>query len=156
MQGGRCILEKGSVLNGIMNSGLILQLIIQFSSFSGLLISLYFLAVYAGLIKGNKSLIPSEICSENSCVSVLQTPFSRVFKVPNFYLGIFYYLIILGGSIFGAVNQFHAMFLLVSWLVVGFSVYLAYALIFRLKTNCVLCFVSHVINLVIALRISAG
>lgn len=123
--------------------------ILQISSILGLAISLYFLGVYKGIIKGRKNFVPDVVCNDNTCISILKTKYSNPFKIPNFILGIFYYIIVLISTflIFSASNLF--LFLL-SWFVVIFSFYLAYALIFKLKTICVLCFASHVINIIIA------
>jgi len=128
-------------------------LILQLCSILGLLISLYFLAIYQGLIKGNTALVPQKMCSKNTCSEVLKTPFARVFKVPNFTLGILYYLMIFFLTVFTLPSAVQLFITIISWLAVVFSVYLAYALVVKLKTTCVLCFVSQTINLIIAVTL---
>ena len=129
---------------------------IRVSSVMGLGVSLYFLAIYKGWIEGNKGLVPVVVCKENSCAPVLQTSFARVFKVPNFVLGIAYYLIMIASSFTPLLSLGRLAFLTISWFVVGLSFYLAYALVFRLKTMCMLCFVSHILNLIIAVALLIG
>ena len=129
-----------------------LIIILTIISILGLIISLYFLIVYKGIIKGMNKLLPKEICSENTCNAILETRFAKVFKIPNFILGIFYYIIILLASLYPYyLVFFRVFFILLSWFVVAFSLYLAYTLIFKLRTICVLCFISQIINLGIAI-----
>ena len=125
-------------------------LFFQISSILGFIISLYFVFTYLGLTKPSNKLIPADICSKNACSSVLETRFARVFKVPNFYLGTIYYFMVFISSFFALNNLILYFFLALSWFVVLFSVYLAYSLIFRLKTACNLCFTAQIINLFIA------
>jgi uncharacterized membrane protein len=127
------------------------KILLQTSSIIGLLISLYFLLIYKGWTKGIKGLVPGEVCSENTCATVLQTSFANLFKVPNFILGIFYYAMIFCSTFFVMTFDVLYIFLVVSWLVMLMSFYLAYALIFRLRTKCVLCFASHIMNIIIAI-----
>lgn len=128
-------------------------LLLKALSTTGFLISLYFLGVYKGWIHSSTVLLPPSVCSKNSCNAVLGNPFARVFHIPNFYLGIMYYVILLVSPT-SIVLQFQEGFVLASWLVVVFSVYLAHALIFRLKINCVLCFLSHAVNVGIAVALT--
>ncbi len=116
----------------------------------GFLISLYFTAVYYGYMKGSNALLPKNICSKSSCTSVLATPFARVFKIPNFVLGMMYYVLVMIFS-FGGVGW---EIILLSWFFVGFSLYLAYVLIVKLKTPCMLCYAAQTINIIIALMLT--
>jgi len=127
------------------------ELYLQLLSVLGLIISLYFVFIYHGIAKGSNKLVPKSICSEKTCHNVLQTKFARVFKVPNFYLGIDYYLIVFISTFFDLNNLILYGLLIISWFVVLFSIYLAYSLIFKLKTACNLCFLAQIINLVIGI-----
>jgi len=120
---------------------------IQIISMMGFAISTYFLLVYKGLLGGIESILPAAVCSKNSCNAVLETPFSRVFKIPNFILGIFYYSAVFLYPFFAHIEEY----LFISALVSLFSLYLAYTLLYRLKTQCILCFVSHGINISITM-----
>jgi len=133
---------------------MVYELYFQILSILGFVISLYFLFTYLGLTKPSNKLIPSNVCSENTCLSVLETRFARVFKIPNFYLGLIYYFMVFTSSFFILSGLILYGFLIVSWFVVLFSVYLAYSLIFRLKTSCNLCFAAQIINLSIAVLYS--
>jgi len=128
--------------------------LLQISCVLGLLISSYFLAIYKGFVKGNKHLVPTEVCSKNTCGDVLRTNYARVLGVPNFVLGIFYYICIIFLTVFDFGANFWMLGLIVSWSVVIFSLYLANSLINVLKIPCVLCFTSHLVNLIVAILIS--
>ena len=128
-----------------------LNLALQALGILGLLISLYFLAVYKGWIKGNEKFLPKAICSSNACHEILRTGFAAVFRVPNFVLGIFYYIVVIASTFLSLSFNLFYMLLVLSWLVMTFSLYLAYALMFELRASCTLCFASHLINICIAI-----
>lgn len=128
--------------------------ITQIASMLGLVISLYFLAIYKGWMEGNTVLVPKKVCQKDSCVSVLQSPFARVFRVQNFYLGIVYYIAVIVASVMNPPSAAQALLVILTWVVVGFSLYLAYALIVRLKVTCLLCFAAHILNVMIAITVS--
>lgn len=128
-----------------------LTIYLQILSSLGILISIYFVLTYHGFTLPSSKLIPIHICSKGTCHNILKTRFSNVFKVPNFYLGLIYYLVVFFSTFFVLEKNILFGFLIVSWLVVLFSIYLVYALIFKLKTNCNLCFTAQVINLLIGI-----
>jgi uncharacterized membrane protein len=124
-------------------------------SLVGFFISLYFTLVYYQRIPANYYLVP-HICrmNETGCQMVLSTRDARVFGFPNSVLGSFYYAILFLITLIGGweSNRFaHWVFLIISVLAVSLSVYLSYSLLFRIRIVCPLCFVSHGINLLIAL-----
>ncbi len=120
----------------------------------GLLICIYFWDVYKGWVNSSTWLIPRDLCRKNVCAEVLTTKFSRVFIVPNFYLGAAYYLLIMFSTFFTLSMPAYLALVTLSWAVVVFSLYLAYALIFRLRVSCVLCFVAQAVNVAIALLLT--
>jgi uncharacterized membrane protein len=129
--------------------------LLLFLSLIGFLISLYFTLVYYQRIPANYYLVP-RICrmKESTCQTVLSTRDARVFGIPNSALGVLYYGIVflialVGGWDVGSLV--HRLFLWISILVLLLSVYLSYSLLFRIKIVCPLCFVSHGINVLIAL-----
>lgn len=126
--------------------------LVQVCSALGFLISLYFVLIYRGIVKGSKTLVPEEVCSEKKCSSLLKTVFARALGVPNFYLGVLYYVLIFSATFTPYLS--HPLFLILAWWVLAFSVYLAFALMFRLKTACWLCYASHLLNIVIALSLA--
>lgn len=106
----------------------------------GVAISFYFTLAYYGRLKSPE--IPSALCQreEERCVSILQTPYARLFGVPNAVLGIGFYLLT------GVVAALALAGVLPRWLwVVNFvaaagtvllAPYLVGVLVARLKTWC--------------------
>jgi len=124
-------------------------------SLIGLPISFYFTLVYYQRIPANYYLVP-RVCrmKESTCQTVLSTRDARVFGIPNSALGVLYYGIVFLITLVGgweAGGLVHRLFLWISILVVLLSLYLSYSLLFKIKILCPLCFVSHGINVLIAL-----
>ena len=126
-------------------------------------LSLYFTFAYYGRVK-HSPWIPEILCARegSSCVTVVQTPYARVFGVPNSLLGIVYYV---GLILWGGMNRlpsldiqydhtyyvlrFEVLLLPASLATVLLGFYLIYALRRKLFTNCPLCYTAHAINLAI-------
>jgi len=110
-------------------------------------ISLYFSLVYYKIIKPDFRWIPS-FCrvEESTCVKILDTPAAHLFGLPNSIFGLGYYAAIL----FLPIEQFELFFLIASLFSVGLGMYLTHMLVVRLRIHCVLCYIAHIINLVIA------
>jgi uncharacterized membrane protein len=130
-------------------------------SLAGLIISLYFTFAYYGRVKHSRW-IPEVFCARegSSCVTVVQTPYARVFGVPNSLPGIFYYLGILlwlhlpvefvvRPPLSTLFIVFRSAVLVASAISVVLGFYLVYALRVKLRTDCPLCYTSHAINLAI-------
>lgn len=117
-------------------------------SLVGLWISIYFTGVYYKWFPPHVFWIP-KICqlTEQSCLTVLETPRAKIFGIPNSALGIaLYSYLILNGFFFPPVTG-----LVLISLALLRSLYLAYSLIFITKIPCPLCFTSHGINLLLFL-----
>jgi len=130
-------------------------------SLAGLADALYFTLAYYGRIRKARW-VPEILCARegSSCVTVVQTPYARVFGVPNSLLGTFYYLLLIAGIKDGwrfGLNRYivfshfavtSGMMLLVlasaGTVVLGF--YLIYALRRKLHVYCPLCYTAHAIN----------
>jgi len=141
---------------------LILRLSIVLLSLAGLADALYFTFAYYGRIRKARW-VPEIFCAreESSCVTVVRTPYVRVFGVPNSLLGIFYYLLLVAWIMFvprhltimgHVLRPFETLGLLLlgaslSTVVLGF--YLIYALRRILYTDCPLCYAAHAINLIL-------
>lgn len=100
-----------------------------------------------------------ETCTENggACQVAAQGNYSAMLGVPHSVLGLLFYgWLVLAGAVWLVARYFPLLdsTLVVSWMTVLFSVFLAYTLIFTLKTPCVLCFVAHGLNLGIAVLLS--
>ncbi|MEE9225544.1 MAG: vitamin K epoxide reductase family protein [Bacteroidota bacterium] len=121
----------------------------------GFLVSLYFTLVYYKLMVPDAKFVPS-ICqlSEETCWTILSTREARVLGVPNFLLGLIYYLGLITLGAFGLIHAstpgFEAL-MTISLFTVLLGVYLTYSLLSKLRVVCVLCIASHVINVFIAM-----
>jgi uncharacterized membrane protein len=129
--------------------------LLLFFSLIGFLISFYFTLVYYQRIPANYYLVP-RICrmKESTCQTVLSTRDARVFGIPNSALGVLFYGIVFLITLVGgwdAGRLVHRLFLWISILVLLLSLYLSYSLLFKIRIRCPLCFVSHGINVLIAL-----
>jgi uncharacterized membrane protein len=125
----------------------------------GLGISIYFSLAFYGVIRSHERLLPAAVCStkEARCLAVLGLPDARVFGVPNSLLGNLYYLALLG--LLGLGPGWRVLWGLAvagAWLAFLFGLYLIYALVFRIRTACPLCLVSHAINTGLAAVLTYG
>lgn len=126
-------------------------LVLRISAAFGLLISLYFTAIYNGWIESIERLVPSTICSNSHCTALLRTPFAHLFGPPNFYVGAGYFLLLLVMTVVMVPPLVWKVLAVVSWIVVCLALYLAYSLIFTLKTRCILCFAAQSLTIVVAI-----
>jgi uncharacterized membrane protein len=130
-------------------------------SLAGLADSLYFTFAYYGRIRKARW-VPEILCARDgsSCVTVVQSPYARVFGVPNSLLGIVYYLLLIAGALgnwpFFRIDLYIHNIYVVSFgmrllilisagtIILGF--YLIYALRRKLHVDCPLCYTAHAIN----------
>ena len=132
-------------------------------SLAGLADALYFTFAYYGRVRKLKW-VPDVLCARegSSCVTVVKTPYARVFGVPNSLLGVFYYVFLIYWAELGTPVGFEAeiggeyRIFRIGWLLItagavtvllGF--YLVYALRRKLGVDCPLCYAAHAINLVL-------
>ena len=119
-------------------------------AFVGGAFSFYFNAVYKGKISPNQFWIPN-LCQldVNSCISIVDTKYGRIFGVPNAQLGfyfLFFYALILIGVALDMVNSIIPIYLGI--LTIFLAIYLVFGLI-RLKKTCPICISVHLLNLLI-------
>jgi uncharacterized membrane protein len=140
---------------------MILRAVICVLSLAGLADALYFTFAYYGRIKKARW-VPEILCARegSSCVTVVQTPYARVFGVPNSLLGIAYYLLLIAGAMsywsFGIDLYVHSTYVvypfgLVLLIIISagttlLGFYLVYALRRKLHVDCPLCYTAHAIN----------
>jgi len=140
---------------------MLLRILICALALVGLADSLYFTFAYYGRIKKARW-IPAILCARegSSCVTVVQTPYARVFGVPNSLLGIVYYLLLIAGAArnwacgipgylvlsHAAVAFCLAMLIVVSAGTTLLGFYLIYSLRRKLHVDCPLCYTAHAIN----------
>jgi uncharacterized membrane protein len=130
-------------------------------SLAGLALSLHFTFAYYGRIKQSRW-VPAILCAreDSSCVTVVQTPYARVFGVPNSLLGILYYaglIVWLSLPVEGMWSLPAGLLLTIlavapfvaSAITVLLGFYLVYALRRKLHIDCPLCYTAHAINLAI-------
>jgi uncharacterized membrane protein len=137
----------------------IIRLFIVLLSLAGLADSLYFTFAYYGRIRKARW-VPEIFCARegSSCVTVVRTPYARVFGIPNSLLGIVYYVALLvwigfvprhlsiSGRIFRPFETVGLWLLGASLLTVMLGFYLVYALRRALGVDCPLCYAAHAIN----------
>jgi uncharacterized membrane protein len=118
---------------------------------AGLVDALYFTFAYYGRIRKTRW-VPELLCARegSNCVTVVQTPYGRVFGVPNSLLGAVYYLLLILWAL--AAPRVPA----VGWVLIAASVgtvmfgfYLIYSLRRKLYVDCPLCYAAHAINAVL-------
>jgi uncharacterized membrane protein len=117
----------------------------------GLLLSVYFALVYHGLVKSDARFIPSFCRMENdSCLSIIRTREARIIGIPNFYMGILFYLAILAVAFFPELSPWILDSLkIASGFTVFVGIVLSYSLLYVIKKKCILCFTAHILNLLI-------
>jgi uncharacterized membrane protein len=123
---------------------------------AGLVDAFYFTFAYYGRIRKARW-VPEILCARegSSCVTVVQTPYARVFGVPNSLLGIFYYVSLFAWVMVGrdVGISFDGFMVSLVWLLIAVSAvtvilgfYLIYALRRKLHTDCPMCYAAHAIN----------
>lgn len=139
----------------------IISSLIVVLSLLGLANAFYFTLAYYGRIKKARW-VPEILCAreDSSCVTVVQTPYARVFGVPNSLLGIVYYFLLILWSFkdevipldvpfrgtYYAVGDPIYILIVASFITVLLGFYLIYALRRKLHTHCPLCYLGHAIN----------
>lgn len=139
---------------------MILRILVLLFSLAGLADALYFTFAYYGRVKKARW-VPEILCARegSSCVTVVQTPYARVFGVPNSLLGIVYYLLLIAWAlapdriaiywkdVYVPLVSLTWMLAAVGCIPVLLGFYLIYALRRKLRVNCPLCYTAHAINL---------
>lgn len=118
----------------------------------GIAIAIYFALVIRGTIASDAKLVPRFCRMEpERCLTVLGHPDARFFGVPNAFVGIFFYLLVMATAIAGRGNTLRQVAVIAAWIAVTSGVYLTYSLLKKIRVPCFLCIVAHGLNLLIAL-----
>jgi uncharacterized membrane protein len=139
-----------------------LRLSIVLLSLGGFADALYFTLAYYGRIRKARW-VPEILCAreDSSCVTVVRTPYARVFGVPNSLLGLVYYLLLMvwimsvprhvsiSGHVLRPFETLRLLLLGASLSTVALGFYLIYALRRVLHTHCLLCYAAHAINIIL-------
>ncbi len=130
-------------------------IIVYLISFIGLIICVYLTYLHLGVLSG--SLTEKSFCDVSdmiSCEAVSASTYAEIGGIPISLIGGIVYVIIISLSVFGismkngfAVDSMKQIFL-ISLLSICFDIYLAVVSIFILKSICLLCCLTYIINLV--------
>lgn len=126
----------------------------------GFLDALYFVLVTYRVIPPDPRWLPN-VCrmDEATCARVVDTPYARVFGLPNAVYGLAWYAIVgaaAAGALASGALPFCAPLVVASAATVAFSAYLAWSLLVKLRTPCPLCFLGHGVNAAILAALVAG
>ena len=130
---------------------MLIRAVVTVLALAGLADALYFTFAYYGRIKKARW-VPERLCARegSNCVTVVQTPYARVFGVPNSLLGVVYYLLLILWAV--AAPRVSA----VGWALIAASAgtvvlgsYLVYSLRRKLYIDCPLCYAAHAINAIL-------
>jgi uncharacterized membrane protein len=156
-QGLACRRRAAIFIRGGTVSALFIDKAVLLLCLVGFYISVYFTLLAYGRIWSGSRLVPALFrMGRGACSAVLHHPDARLFGLPNSLVGILYYAAIALATIGFGVRQMPAFLVGASWAVVGAGVFLVYSLYARVRVRCRLCLASHLINLLIALLMSAG
>ena len=115
-------------------------------------ISSYFTGVAYHWVRPDTRWIPA-VCrmGKQTCATIVFTPRARVFGVPNSVLGQLFYPLLAIVAVAGTLDEplIRLVLLGVSGVTVLLGAYLTYSLLFVTRVNCVLCFTSHALNVVV-------
>ena len=100
------------------------------------------------------SVINSKFCRTGICIEVHLTKYGRFLNIPNYIYGLGYYILIFNASFLVLPEPLPLLLVILAWFVVLYSIYLAWALVFKLKTVCIFCFTEHIMNLIIAISLT--
>jgi uncharacterized membrane protein len=134
---------------------MIVRVFVFTASAIGLYISLYFTLIYYRIIEADLRLVPAWCrLDNNTCEAIVHTQQAHALGLPNSLYGIFYYLFVMSFVVFGAwytsfsLGKAMVFFTAAPCLM---SLYLIFALLYQLKTHCVLCYICHAINIILFL-----
>jgi uncharacterized membrane protein len=128
-----------------------IRVVVAVLALTGLVDSFYFTFAYYGRMKKARW-VPEILCARegSNCVTVVQTPYARVFGVPNSLLGVLYYLfLILWATAAPRVPAVGWVLIAASAAAVMLGSYLIYSLRRKLYIDCPLCYAAHAINAVL-------
>lgn len=139
----------------------LIRFVIVVLALAGLADALYFTFAYYGRIRKARW-VPEILCARegSSCVTVVQTPYARVFGLPNSLLGIVYYLGLILWAFShrteqAALSRPFAVFtdglIIIAAGTAVLGGYLIYALRRKLGVDCPMCYTAHAINAAILL-----
>jgi uncharacterized membrane protein len=133
-------------------------LVLVAAAFVGFLDALYFVLVSYRWMRPDPKWMPP-VCrmDEGSCARIVDTRYGRVFGLPNGVFGVAWYILLAAAGVHWAINgdlSYCVLWLVGAAGVLALTLFLAWALIFRLHVVCRLCFLAHALNLAILVLIA--
>jgi uncharacterized membrane protein len=124
------------------------ELMIRYCAGAGILITAYFLLMQYRLVRPENPRIPRWCrLGADGCASLLDSPESRIFGIPNTLVALVFY----AAALILPFHPFEAIFLVGSIFSAALGVYLSFVLLHRMKIPCALCFTIHTLNIVLAI-----
>lgn len=143
-----------------MAATIVVGALLALAALVGLLDAGYFVGVAYGLMRPDASWVPRACrMDEETCASIVDTAYGRVFGLPNAVYGAAWYAVVLalaGTLLAGGAMPSCRLALLAAAGAVLFSVYLIWALVQRLGVRCPLCYLGHGLNLTILVLLAVG
>ena len=94
------------------------------------------------------------VCNDRSCSLLLETKYYHIFYVPNWWYGIVFYSIVLITAL--SANPLVALLAIMGAVSSScVSIFLIWALFFKLKTVCNVCYTAHTANALILITLIA-
>jgi uncharacterized membrane protein len=115
----------------------------------GALDALYFLLVAYRVLQPNPRWMPRALCmDEATCARIVDTREARVLGPPNAAFGFAYYVAIasFASARLAGLAPPALPFAVASLAALALSIYLAWALLGKLRARCTLCFLGHAVN----------
>jgi uncharacterized membrane protein len=91
---------------------------------------------------------------EGSCASLARRPEGRLAGLPNWVIGLAYYLAVTAALVMPAPGAIGEVVVLASWVSVAAGLYLVHALVVRIRVSCPVCFLAHAVNAALALTLT--
>ncbi len=122
-----------------------MSLTIRILSLLGLILSIYAFYTEKKFEKNKKHKALCDIHDKASCTKAFSSEYGKMFGVSNSLAGVFFYVIII---ILSFLNYYKIIFYfaIISSLI---TIYLAYALFFKLKNLCIVCTAIYIINILL-------
>ncbi len=118
---------------------------LQVAAGIGFFLSIYAIYVEYRINKNSNFRAACDISKKVSCSKPIKSAYGHVFGIPNSVIGIIYYPAIIYLSLVALTNHI----LILSSAALTFSIYLAYALYFKVKSVCPICTSIYAVNVLI-------
>lgn len=133
---------------------MVIAIVVMVLGLVGLLDSVYYTLIHYGYMSLGSPLVPI-ICDKQAgaCRTVATSSWASLLGMPNSIFGIGYYLLAMlaaGVRMKAGEWPYHNALKVISIAAAFFSIYLAWALMFRVRALCPLCITAQAINVILA------